>query len=171
MKIQEIGFLFLFLITTSAGYAQIDYSLKVETGCIQFIYNSLDVDPGPDWKGYYLEDDDGMDISLINGIMYADRFFAGIGTGYSNFEGMDGLSVFADFDYLPLKTRLSPLLNAKFGYHHLWNQYENGTGTASGNLALGINFRVSRHFDIYAKGGIMLSQQAFLFPLRLGARF
>jgi hypothetical protein len=159
------------LATSLCAYSQIDFALKIETGPIQFIYNSLDVDPGPDWKGYYLEGQNGMDVNIINGVGYDDKLFAGVGVGYSNFDGMDGMSMFADIEYLPSKTRLSPLFNVKCGYHHLWNQYENGTGTAMGDIALGLNFRVSRTFDIFAKSGVLLSQQSFLFPVRVGLRF
>ncbi|MGM0375977.1 MAG: hypothetical protein ACQEQ0_04335 [Bacteroidota bacterium] len=157
-------------MTTSSAFSQIDYSLKVETGLLQFIRNSIDIDPGNNWKGYYLEGQNGMDVNIIKDIGYNDKLFAGAGLGYSNFEGTDGLSVFADLEFLPLNTRLRPLLNIKCGYHHIWNQYENGTGTASGDIALGLNFRLNKNLDIYAKSGIWLSQQSFLFPIRLGVR-
>jgi hypothetical protein len=34
-----------------AAESQINYSGKIETGYMKFQYNTIQVDPGPDWKG------------------------------------------------------------------------------------------------------------------------
>lgn len=45
----------------------------------------------------------GVDLNIINGLGFRNKFLVGIGFGYLNFEDINGLSVFSDFEYLPLK--------------------------------------------------------------------
>ena len=153
------------------GYSQINYSMKVETGFLKYQFNTIQVDPGPNWKGYYLDGESGFDFNVINGIDFNNKLFAGLGLGYLNFEGINGLSISSDFEYLPLKTKLTPLIGMKIGYSHIWNQYENGTGTGFGEFCLGLNYRLTEKMDIYAKSGFTMTQQSLLIPIRLGIRF
>jgi hypothetical protein len=155
----------------SKGHAQINYSVKAETGFLKFQCNTVQIDPGPNWRGYNLDDENGVDFNIVNGLDYNNKLFAGIGLGYLYFEGVNGVSIFSDFEYLPLKTRLTPLINLKIGYSHIWNQYENGTGTGIGELCLGLNFRMTDKIDIYTKLGFMMTQQSLLIPIKLGVRF
>lgn len=159
------------ILTLNQGYSQINYSIKAEAGFLKNQNNTIQVDPGPDWKGYNLYEENGIAFNIINGIDLKNKLFAGIGIGYLNFEGINGLSVFTDFEYLPLKTRLTPLINLKIGYSHIWNQYENGTGTGLGEFLLGLNFRLTEKIDIYVKSGFTMTQQSLLTPFRLGIRF
>jgi hypothetical protein len=78
------------------------------------------------------------------------------------------LAVFSDFEYLPLKTRVTPIINLKIGYSHIWNQYENGTGTGLGELCIGLNYRLSEKTSIYTKSGVSMTQQSLLIPIRFG---
>ncbi len=91
--------------------------------------------------------------------------------GYLNFEGINGLSIFSDIEYLPLNTKLTPLINLKIGYTHIWNQYEKGTGTAMGEFGLGLNYRLSRKVSIFIKSGFLMTQQSLLIPIKLGFRY
>ena len=166
-----VYFIVLILLLGVNGYSQIDYSLKVETGFLMYQYNTVQVDPGPNWKGYNLYEENGIDLNIVNGLDYKNNFFIGLGLGYQNFEGVNGLSIFSDFEYLPLKTRLQPLINLRIGYSHIWNQYEKGTGTSLGELCLGINYKLPENFDIFLKSGFLMTQQSFLIPIRLGFRF
>jgi hypothetical protein len=159
------------ILIANQGYSQINYSLKAETGFLNYQFNTIIVDPGPNWRGYNLDEENGVDFNIINGFDYKNKLFAGIGLGYLNFEGISGISVFSDFEYLPLKTRLTPLINLKIGYSHIWNQYENGTGTGIGELCLGLNLRLNEKVDIYVKSGFTMTQQSMLIPIRLGIRF
>jgi hypothetical protein len=159
------------ILTVNQGYAQINYSIKGETGFLKYLFNTIQIDPGPNWKGYYLDEENGIDFNIVNGVDFKNKLFAGIGIGYLNFEGVNGLSVFSDFEYIPLKTRLSPLINLKIGYSHIWNQYENGTGTGLGEFCLGLNYRLTEKTDIYVKSGFTMTQQSLLIPIRLGIRF
>jgi hypothetical protein len=159
------------MLIVNQGYSQINYSIKVESGFLKYQYNMIDVDPGPNWKGYNLDDENGIDLNLINGFDFKNKLFAGIGLGYLNFEGLSGFSIFSDLDYLPLKTRLTPLINLKIGYSHILNQYENGTGTGLGEICVGLNYRLTEKMDIYSKSGFTATQQSLLIPVRLGIRF
>ncbi|MFW6225013.1 MAG: hypothetical protein ACOC4B_01980 [Bacteroidota bacterium] len=159
------------IIVVNQGYAQINYSMKAETGFLIYQYNMVDVDPGPNWKGYYLDEENGIDFYIVNGVDVNNKLFAGIGIGYLNFDGINGLSVFSDFEYLPLRTRLKPLINLKIGYSRIWNQYENGTGTGLGEFCAGLNYRLTEKLDIYAKSGYTMTQESLLIPIKLGVRF
>jgi len=154
------------------AYSQVSYSGKFETGYLSFQYTTVQVDPGPNWKGYNLnKEQNGIDFNLINGVNFKNRFFTGLGIGYLNFEGINGISIFTDFEYLPLKTKLTPLINIKIGYNHIWNQYENGTGSALVELGGGINYGITEKLDIYMQSGLLITQQAFLIPIKIGLRF
>ncbi|MEN6456359.1 MAG: hypothetical protein ABFD10_19060 [Prolixibacteraceae bacterium] len=158
------------LLSVNQVYSQIHYSIKAETGFLKYQYHTVQVDPGPNWQGYNLYEENGIDFNLINGFKF-NRIYAGAGLGYLNFEGVNGLSLFSDFEYMPLKTRLTPLINLKIGYSHIWNQYENGTGTGLGELCVGLNFRLTEKIDIYAKSGYSMTQQSLFVPVRFGIRF
>jgi hypothetical protein len=164
-------FTMILLYLGANGQAQISYSLKVETGFLKYQNNTVQIDPGPNWKGYNLYEENGLDINIVNGLEFKNRVFAGIGLGYLNFEGISGLAVFSDFEYLPLKTRVTPIINLKIGFSHIWNQYENGTGTGLGELCIGLNYRLSEKTSIYTKSGVSMTQQSLLIPIRFGVRF
>ena len=154
------------------AYSQINYFGKAETGYLRFQYTTIQVDPGPNWIGYNLDNEqNGIDINLINGVSFKDKFFTGFGIGYLNFEGINGFSIFTDFEYLPLKTRLTPLINLKIGYNHIWNQYQNGTGSVLGELGVGLNYKLIEKYDVYLQSGFLMTQQSFLIPIRIGLRF
>ena len=170
-KIRLLIIVLFIILTVDEGYSQIKYSVKAEAGYLKYQNRIIRTDPGPDWKGYYLDDQNGVDFNIINGFDFKNKLFAGIGVGYLNFEGINGLSIFSDFEYLPLKTRLTPLINLKIGYSHIWNQYENGTGYGLGELCLGINFRMTERTNIYTKSGFSMTQQSLLIPIRFGIRF
>lgn len=157
------------LLIAYYGHAQVDYSIKTEAGLLVFKNNTLDIDPGPNWEGFYLSNVDGIDFSVINGITYKSKLFAGLGIGYMNFKGTSGISAFTDVEYLPLRTRLTPLVNLKLGFTHVWNQYERGSGTGLGELALGLNYRL-KGMDLFVKSGLMLTQQSLFIPIRIGGR-
>ena len=152
--------------------AQTDYSVKIESGYLNFKSTLIDVDPGPNWKGYNLnEEQNGIDLNIINGISFNNKFFTGIGIGYVNFEKTNGLSIFTDFEYIPLKTKISPITNTRIGYNHIWNQYENGTGSVLFELGGGIRYKMTEKLNMYLQSGILITQQSFFVPIRLGIKF
>ncbi len=159
-------------MSCSIGFSQVNYSGKVELGYLKFNNTTINVDPGENWKGYYLnEDQNGLTVNLINGIKLKEKIFAGVGVGYLNFEGISGISVFSDFEYTPLKTKLSPLLNTKVGYSHIWNQYENGSGTALIELGAGLSYKLIGRTRVYLQAGVSFTQQSALIPIKIGIHF
>lgn len=165
--------LILLLFSTLAAEAQLSYSGRIETGFQHFLFRTLTVDPGPEWKGYYLdEDQNGFSFIVSNGLAFAQRkLYAGIGTGYLNFEGIKGITIFGDLEYLPFTTRLSPLLNIRLGYDHIWNQYPGGTGTMHSQFGIGVNYKIKETYGVYVKSGLLATQQSFMIPLTAGFRF
>jgi hypothetical protein len=163
-----IGLLIVF--NTIQGGAQVKYSVKSEVGFLKYRFHTVRVDPGPNWKGYNLDKKDGIDISLVNGVEFNQTLSVGIGARYYNFEGVNGLALYSDFEYLPLRSRLTPLINLQVGYSHLWNQYQNGTGTGLGELNVGLYFRLTDKAGFYAKSGFLLTQQSLLIPIKGGIK-
>lgn len=167
----KILLLFAFVFMGFCVYSQPDHSFKLESGFIKYGTNIVYVDPGPYWKGYNIDEENGIDLNFINSFSFNDKFYWGVGLGYMNFEGNNGLSLFSDFEYLAFKYRLQLLLAFKAGYSHIWNQYENGTGTMLVEYALGLNFKMTDDYNIYFKTGFLLTQQSLLFPFRIGIKF
>ena len=88
-----------------------------------------------------------------------------------NFEKINGLSIFTDFEYIPFKKKLSPIANLRIGYNHIWNQYENGTSSVLLELGGGIKYEMTEKLNLYLQSGILITQQSFIFPIRLGIQF
>lgn len=165
--------LILLLVSILFAEAQISYSGRIETGYQHYLFRTLTVDPGPNWKGYNLDKkQNGFNFTTSNGLAFAKRkLYTGIGLGYLNYEGIEGISIFGDFEYLPLKNRLTPLFNLRLGYNHIWNQYDGGTGTMQTEFGLGINYKMKEKLGVYTKSGLVITQQSFLVPITLGFRF
>ncbi len=163
----------LLLWLTMPTKAQTSYSGRIETGYMNYLFRTITVEPGPNWKGYNLNNrQNGFNFNSINGVTFQDRkIFTGIGAGYSNFDGIDGVAIFGDFEYLPLKKRLTPILNLRLGYNHIWNQYEGGTGTMHTEFGIGINYKIKENLGLYIKSGIMITQQTLFLPPTLGFRY
>ena len=162
----------IFLLVSITVNAQVQYQPKVEVGYMNYRGQTLRVDPGPNWKGYYLnENQNGVNVSVINGVSIQEKYFVGVGLGYLNFEGINGYSIYADADYIPMKTKLAPLINFKVGYSHIYNQYEGGTGSTMAELGGGFHYRLLPQIDIYLQSGWLLSQQVIFLPFRLGVQF
>lgn len=168
---KEFVFITALLLIGLKCFSQIEYAGKLETGYLKFLFNTVQVDPGPDWMGYNLDEQDGIELNLINGVKFQDHCFTGIGLGYLNFEGINGISVFSEFEYVPFKTRLRPAIFLRMGYNHIRNQYENGSDSAFGELSLGLDYKLTKTLDIYVKSGFAMTQQSLLIPIRIGLDF
>jgi hypothetical protein len=170
MKTPKIIIAFLIAIMATNAYSQCRHSLKTEAGFLYYLDHTITIDSDdPDWKGYNLNDrQNGIDLNVINGIRFRGRYMTGIGLGYLNFEGIHGMAVFADLEYNPLNRKLTPIFNIKAGYNHIWNQYENGTGSAIGEIGAGIKYRISNKISVHIQAGVSRTQQAQFFPIRLG---
>jgi len=158
-----------------SGYTQIQYKRKIEVGYSKYIAKTVQtvhVDQNADWKGTNLDkQQNGIDISFVNGLKLNERFYIGLGIGYLNFEGINGYTITSDFEVLPFKTKLTPLLNLKIGYSHIWNQYENGTGTPLVELCTGLNYKLTDKLGLFMQIGFVLTQQSLLRPIRIGLKF
>jgi hypothetical protein len=170
MKTPKIIITFLIAIMATNAYSQCRHWLKTEAGFLYYLDHTITIDSeDPDWKGYNLNDrQNGFDFNVINGIRFREYFMAGAGLGYLNFEGIHGMAVFADLEYVPMKRKISPVLNFKAGYNHIWNQFENGTGSALGEFGAGIKYRISNKISVHIQAGVLRTQQAQFFPIRLG---
>jgi hypothetical protein len=161
----------LWILLAHKVEAQVSFWGKLEGGYLGFQHATIDIDPGPGWQGMYLETS-GLEVSVTGGLSFASQhLFAGLGMGYLNFQCVHGILAFTDFEYLPLKKRISPLVNLRLGYSHLWNQYEGGTGTLLASVGAGVNYRMTSRLSLYLKSGVMITQQALLLPATIGLRY
>lgn len=159
------------MLLYSNCFSQSVYLLRVETGVLSFQGHIVDVDPGPNWKGHNLnENQNGVTLEIINGISIKNKLALGVGLGYLNFEGTNGYSVFGDLRYVPLKSKISPLLNIRAGTSRIWNQYEGGTRTGLFEVGFGVSYRLKDRSALYFSSGVQFTQQALLIPIRLGLR-
>ncbi len=156
-------------------YAKKRFDGKIEAGFLKYQLTTIQVDPTPGWKGYNLnEEQNGINLNGIYGINLND-FFAGVGLGYLYFEGIHGGAIFTDLMYVPTirKSQISPLLNLKIGFNHIWNQYEHGKTSALEEIGVGIYYRFDwrKNEGLFLQTGVLMTQQALLIPIRLGFRF
>lgn len=173
MKIPKNILVILIAIMASNAYSQCHHSLKTEAGYLYYLDHTITIDSDdPEWKGYNLNDgQSGINFNIINGIRFREHYMAGAGLGYLNFEGIHGMALFADLEYTPLNRKLTPIFNIKAGYNHIWNQYETGSGSALGEIGAGIKYKVTDKISVHIQAGVLRTQQAQFFPLRLGLGF
>jgi hypothetical protein len=168
MNLKNKFFTGLFFLGTIAN-AQTQYKIKLETAYLPFASRGVKVDPGPNWKGYYLpKNENAVSLNLVNGIVIRNRLFVGLGLGYFNFEGIDGLTVFSDFEYYFFKNKkIKPFLNLNIGYCHIWNQYDGGTATGLVAFGAGLQYQYSKKMSFGLQSGPLFTQQALFYPIRL----
>ncbi len=167
-------YIVLLLLISISGISQVKYRRKIEVGYLHFMYTTINYDmlPGVSYDPVKLNNQqNGIDINIVNGVSYRDKLFAGVGLGYLNFEGISGVGLFVDIQYTPFKWKISPLVNSKFGYSHIRNQYPNGSGSAIIELDAGLRFKAAEGLGIYIQSGICHSQDSFFIPVRLGVMF
>ena len=115
---KNLYLLTIFSLIAHLAHSQNEYSGKIEVGLLKFGLTTLQIDPGLNWQGYQLnEEQNGLDLHFVNGVQFGNKFDAGVGVGYLNFEEISGFSVFSDFEYFILKSRLTPILN----FHKYYN--------------------------------------------------
>jgi hypothetical protein len=162
----------LFVLSSFLSIGQREYSGKIEVGYLKYGTMFIKVDPGPNWKGNYLNNEqNAVDINLTNGIRFNKKTFTGLGLGYLNFEGIHGFTAFANVERVLMPFKISPIFGFKLGYNHIWNQYENGTGTSFFQLGIGMNYRIFEKYNLSIKTGFQLMQMAILIPVNVGFSF
>lgn len=167
-----LTFIAFLLISTSSFAQKITTYFSSDFGYLAYRFNTIDVDPGPNWKGHYLSDKDGFDIKVNGGLILKERYNVGVGLSYMNFEGVNGLSSYADLGVAIFKNRkFTPIVFWNIGYSHLWNQYAGGTGTLMSDIGLRLHYQISPKLGIQASTGLFNTQQSFIRPYRIGVVF
>ena len=164
-------FLFLFFLGLTSAKAQIHYNVKFNASYLPYTAKTVMIDPGPNWKGYNLDNrQSGLALSSSNGLKIKNRFYVGVGLAYLNFEGINGLAAYTEFDYFFFKKKkLMPFLNLQIGYSHIWNQYDGGKGTGYTVYAAGLQYDVHQRLSIRVQSGLLFAQQALFVPISIGA--
>ncbi|MGJ3234830.1 hypothetical protein [Marivirga sp.] len=103
MTIKYYILILIFLLLFAKAHAQLNYSFKAETGYSKYMFGTIQVDPGPNWRDYNLNNENGVELNIINSFAYKNKIFASLGIGYLNFEVTNGISLDYDFEYLPPK--------------------------------------------------------------------
>jgi hypothetical protein len=144
-------------------------------GCYQkYFVRTLQVDAEPDWQGYQLNNkQNGRSVNLSWGWDFDERILLGLGAGYINYEGIDGIQMFSEVNFFVSNVHINPYLGFRAGYSHIWNQYENGSGSFSGSFLAGIQFILGdcRVFKFYLQSGLQYTHQALFVPVTLGLQF
>jgi len=121
---------------------------------------------------YYLDERvDGKELNFVNGVLIKERGMMGIGISYLNFEKIQGFSTTLDFEYLPSKRKLSPLLNFRYGQSYLKNQYNVHKSATLVGADIGVNFKPLNVLQLYLKGGFVFTHNVGFFTWRGGIRF
>lgn len=171
MKNKNVVLLFLVFASPFYSKSQIKYTAKVEYSSLEYIttlirYETDRSDP------YYLDERvNGKEINFVNGINIRERAIVGVGVSYLNFEKIKGFATTIDLEYLVLKTKLSPLLNFRYGRDYLKNQFDVHKSSAIGGFDFGINYKPIKVLQFYAKGGVVFTHNTSFYTWRGGIRF
>lgn len=163
-------------LTIHGASAQIKLYKKVEIGYFvnQGAGKKYDLsETDLDWKGPALKNEqNAVSVSFINGFsFFNNKLLTGAAAGYLNFQGIHGLSLLSEIEYIPFGESGSPFLNARLGYSHIWSVYTNGTGSAFMDIGGGVKFNLYKQVDMYLKSGFLYTQDHLFFPIMLGAQF
>ncbi len=113
-----------FILTFVAGtIAQAQQRIKFESTLAVEYFNhlttTLQVDPGPDWRGYYLpEDSQGFKVTSTNGIVKNESLHVGLGLSYARLAPMNGALGFIDVRLDFSRKRFAPYVYLNPGYSH-----------------------------------------------------
>ena len=163
--------LLVLFILPFISIAQVKYSGRVEYSSLRYIgplvrYETDRGDP------YYMDERvNGKEINLVNGINLKDRVFMGIGISYLDFAKIKGFSTTLDLEYRVLKTKLSPLLNFRFGTNYLKNQYDVHKSAVMGGPDIGFSYKPFKMLSFYAKTGFVITHNVGFFTTRGGIQF
>ena len=171
MKNKSILLFFLLFAISFFSKAQFKYSGRIEYSSLQYVgtlvrYETDRGDP------YYMDERvNGKEINFVNGINIKERTFVGIGISHLNFEKIKGFSTTLDLEYLLLKTKLSPLLNFRFGRDYLKNQYDVRKSSIIVGADFGVIYKPIKALNFYAKTGVFFTHNVSFYTWRGGIRF
>lgn len=176
---EKIFFLIILTISTLIGNSQekIKFETTAGVGTFSYLFGFVEVYP------FYGIDYDlprtgktGIQVSISNGINIKEKLHFGLGTGYGNYNGINGLMVFSDMRIDFSKKPFAVFLYLDPGYSHFWSQYAKnnsgrGTGTFMVDFALGARYKVFNTRKALISTGLLLMQQNIYIPLKLGFTF
>jgi len=174
LKKKSINILIIIiLLQFSNGLNAQNSSCKaIELSYLSYQFALIQYDVDEDWLGYNLpNNENGINFNFSYGKIMKEKLLFSLGLGYLNFESIHGLEIFSNLRYLVLKRKLSPLINWRVGYNHIWNQYENGKGTAFTDFGAGFNLKFNQKLSISIQTGFLFSQQVLFVPARIGVNF
>jgi hypothetical protein len=158
----------------SIASAQGHYYKKVEVNYLNYQTATAQYDiPDSGWLGPPLNNGkNGMGLSLSNGIgIFSNKIAIGLGLGYLNFEGVNGLSLFGELELRPIDESFAPFATIKIGYSHIWNQYLDGNGSLLSDFEGGLLYKISPQKLVYIKTGILFTQESSFIPISAGFVF
>lgn len=165
-------YLFLLLFTIPfCSKAQVKYSGRVEYSSLNYIGTLVryETDLG---DPYYMDERvNGKEINFVNGINLKDRVFIGIGISHLNFEKIKGFSTTLDLEYLVLKTKLSPILNIRFGRNYLKNEYDVHKSSVLVGPDIGVSYKPFKGLSFYTKTGFIVTHNVGFYTWRGGISF
>lgn len=163
---------FMMLLTHTVLKAQIRYSAKSEVGYLPYVAQTIRAEHDLDWKGEALnKKQNGIEVSVVNGIRFREVLFFGVGIGYLNYEGVNGYSIYGDMEVLGSKKKLAPLFGFRAGSTHIYNQYEGGSSSGTVEFSIGVNYRPINKLHTYLKAGVRFAHSASFTPIRIGVGF
>ena len=162
--------LILMFQTVNAQYtaSNMRHYIKVE-GSYLFNYKS-NVSSNP--EDMILEDN-GKNVNLIWGWDFDERVLLGVGAGYLNLDGMDGLNVLGNVNFFVSNSHISPFLGARGGYSVIWPLNSDGSGSILAEFTSGVKIRVGncRVFTFFIQSGLSYTQNTLYVPVRFAIVF
>jgi hypothetical protein len=178
-KMKKYIFAIIMIISTLISNAQekIKFESTASVGSFSYFFGFVDVCP------FYGSEYDlprtgktGIQVSISNGICIKDKLHFGLGIGYANYDGINGLMGFSDNRIDFSKKPFAMFFYFDPGYSHFWSQYAlnnsgGGTGTFMIDFGLGARYKVFNTRKAIISTGLLLMQQNIYIPLKLGFTF
>ena len=171
--------LFALIVLSTAVSGQVRYAGKIEARLGFVLSPKFDCDAGQSCQGIFSGPEravgkNAFSVESINGVSFlGDKVYAGAGIGYFDAEGIvRGYKIFADLEYLFLKSKVSPLADVRGGYSRLHNSHNDlSEGGALFEMAGGVNVRLARRTGVYVKGGLQIAHDSHYYLIGGGFRF
>lgn len=173
MNYVAIVFAFLILCTSSALAQKKGYYL-LELGHYNYLMSTAIYEINDaNWKGPDMAYEQvGQYLAIGKGTSWFQRKLQlGLLLSYLNFKQTNAMNVLGELKLKPFDETGVPFLNIRLGYHHLWNQYPGGKGSAMADLGAGIEFNVNHNTRLYLKSGMAITHQTIFIPFAVGCQF
>lgn len=158
------------IIFTFTINAQQKFLHKIECNFVQYGTNIIQVEPGPNWKGYNINDD-VLQLSYIFAKNRPQKIIYGVGLSYMNFKGYNGLNVLLNMENPDRGQKISPLFGSRIGYSKIWNQYPKGKNSIVAQMNTGVRVKLTERVATGFFIGFQIGQQSIIFPIGLNVKF